>query len=24
VDNSCYTPDCSGKPFDPQIKGSKE
>lgn len=21
VDNSCYTPDCAGKPNDPQIKG---
>lgn len=20
VDNSCYTPDCAGKPNDPQIK----
>lgn len=24
VDNSCYTPDCAGKPNDPQIKGQKE
>jgi len=22
-DNSCYTPDCAGKPNDPQIKKSK-
>lgn len=21
IDNSCYTPDCAGKPNDPQITG---
>ena len=23
VDNSCYTPDCAGKPNDPQVKGGE-